>query len=396
MRAHSRWFMVLCLALAPVLASAAEEAESTPAAQEDEDRIGWVVVEASAWLPRAIGAGFDAALQTSVTDSYDSRLASIEPESSESGRYRAGYSLSRNLGDIMVTWWTHEVTQRRSAYTPGVFQFGELFVNPLMAGVFDDGLADGYDAGSVLEIRDLRIDYSRIGFESQRATLRWILGWRGVTHRQITDATYYCAFPVYDGTPIFFPIPADSVLAPAPDVASGISRFNGNGPEVGFQIDFPLHPRVRVEAGLVVAFLDGTTDTSYSSRTSAYYVLVDLNSPAIDYFPLPPFPEFETTNEEGEPYLPLLRQLQIPIQIQASEQTTVQVLDSNLTLRWKIWRELEAFFGVKVTRYDGAATEIRAKAATLSANGVYNVQDATRVRKTTSYEGFLGGLTYRF
>ena len=105
--------------------------------------------------------------------------------------------------------------------------------------------------------------------------------------------------------------------------------------------------------------------TSYSSRTSAYYVLVDLNSPAIDYFPLPPFPEFETTNEEGEPYLPLLRQLQIPIQIQASEQTTVQVLDSNLTLRWKIWRELEAFFGVKVTRYDGAATEIRAKAASL-------------------------------
>ncbi len=389
MRSHSRWFTPLWLVLAFALPSVAEEGDSAPAVPEDEDRIGWVVVEASAWLSRAAGAGFDAVQVISETDPYGTRLMTLEPDSHESGRYRAGYSLSRNLGDILVTWWTHETTQERSEASPGSFVFGETFTHPLLAGMFDDGMADGYDAWSAVTIRDLRIDYSRVAFESPRATLRWSVGYRNVTHRQEMEAAYYSIVPVYDGTPVVFPIPPLPALVPLPDLARGASQFSGHGPEVGVRVDFPLHRRFRIETGFAAAILDGKTDVSYASLTSTYSVLASDGSGTIAYYPTPPFPEFETSPL-------LLRQLVLPIGLNASEKTSVQVLEAQVALRWKAWRELEAFFGLQVTRYGGAATEIRPKGVTLNPSGMYNFQDVSRIDKSTTYEGMLGGLSYRF
>ncbi len=397
MRAYFRWTALMLFALRLSVPSWAEESTPSESAvpAEEERKLGWIFVEAGDWFAEPAGLEYAPATVRDTTNPYATQACRMPSGTESRARYRTGYLLSGNGGDFILTWYSHVQENLLERYSPGSFVYGETATHPLYAGVFDDGTADGFTADTRTMLRDMRIDFYRIGFQSARMTVRWFVGFRRVQHEQSLNATYYALVPVYQGQPLppvlYPPNGPPSELSPRPDIASMQSKYVGRGAEAGAEITFPLTRRFSVESGFTLAMLKGRLSTSYSSLTHVYALMDVTDSAIVERYLEPPFSEFEMTDSQGNPILSRIRQFDSAVGLKTDDSVTGQVIETYVGLRWKAWRNLEAFGGYRGASYTGLGADIRPKIVTGA-----NLEDVSRTDRNADYVGFYLGVSYRF
>ncbi len=409
MKAYSRWMPVIASLLALAMPAAAQQAkggEAKPpepkaeakgqeaAPEADEGKHGWFFAEISDWISQPSGLEYTPATAADLQDPYGTRVLDVGNSTENRFRYRVGYVLNHNLGEFILTWWSHDTRAALNQYAPGSFVFGESAVVPYHAGVFDNGLADAFESTTRTKLRDLRIDYVRVAFSSPRITGKWFVGYRHVQHQRGLDVAYFALDPNLP------PIPAnkEATLAPLADVAAVQSDFSGRGAEAGLDLALPIKGKVWVETGLALAILRGKTTTAYRSLTHYYLLTPPQGNPTVI---APPYDEFsqrlDPNDPASSPLVDFIQQVDAPVGLNAvSESVNAQVLETYLGFRWRAWRDLEAFAGFRNARYTNVGMDLRPKTVAPSSNGVLNFQDVTRIDHSVSYEGYYVGVSYRY
>ena len=82
----------------------------------------------------------------------------------------------------------------------------------------------------------------------------------------------------------------------------------------------------------------------------------------------------------------------------SSVETSSDVVDVYLGLRWRALKWLEVTGGFRNTRYTDVGVDLRPKISTdnMFDDGiVINLEDVTRVNRSATYEGFYGGVIIR-
>jgi len=388
------WTATACALVIALLtvggAAAQESAGETEASETGSESSGkTILLEAWAWVAQAYGIDYTPATQVDSLVSSQSNLLRFPTGTEARGRYRVAYTFPGRIGEFAITYYSHEEKPALAAGRPGEFLLGETLVHPLHAGVFDDGLADWVESDTVTRLRDFRIDYYRPAFRNEQASAKWFVGWRRVFHSREIGATYYALAP--DLPPVLPPISTlRPDLDPVPDTAFQKSQFEGRGPEAGMDFLVPLwEDRIELEAGFALAVLRGVFETYYTSQTSAY--ALDLGGG--DFVALaPPYDEFNDSSLIND-----IRQLALPIGLASGRVSgDATAVDAYIGVRWRAWKSLEVLAGFRASRYDDVALELRPKQVTYSINGVLNVEDVERSLDSAGYEGFYGGLAYRF
>jgi hypothetical protein len=432
MRAYSRWIALLLLGVVVPAVSLAQEAKPTepakaaeaPKAPEpvkpaeaskaaeadaqagDEGKRVYWFVEASDWVSQPEGLEYAPASQRDTNGGTVTSLASMPQGTENRIRYRAGFSIHKNVGEVVGTWYSHAQNSELARYTPGQFAYGILPMYPLYAGINDDGLADGFLAETQTKLRDMRLDFRRIGFQSSKIVARWFVGYRMVQHTRTLDGEYYSLFPVYQGQalpPILFPQPTpnNNPLAAGADTAHLASQFEGGGLEAGVDLTFPLSRSLSIETGFSIASLQGRLATQYGS-TSHFYAMMSMPSRLeIDYIMAPPFDEFNSVDAQGNSLIGAIQQFALPINVETDDSAGAQILESYLELRWKAWRGLEVFGGYRSARYTGVGADVKpgqinwyrdpnTKVITVT------VPSFTREDHSVNYQGLYGGVSYKY
>lgn len=368
-----------------------KEAQEGAEAPAQSDSKGEVYFEAEMWVAQPAGMEYAPATQVNPDNPFDTQVLLVDHGTEPEGRFRAGYTLPGDWGTIVVTYLMQEDNAELARATPGEFVFGEASVNPLYAGFSNDGLTDSFTTTTRTRLRDLRLDIYRPAFRSARVAGDWFVGWRRVTHIRGMSTLYRALLP---DLPALIPpaVPCDPntgcpSLAPAPDTASIDSSFEGRGVSAGLDVDFHLwQDKLWLETGVSLAVLRGRIKSDYTSNTHMYV----LDGSSIIN---PPYDDFDDLAGR-------IAESQVPIGLEAdSISTTSQVLDASVGLRWRALRWLEVFAGFRDTRYADVGVDLRPKVVTLSPGSgstVSNFQDVTEVDRSVTYEGFFGGVGFRW
>jgi hypothetical protein len=384
-------FVIFALAIpmAPVLAQEEDD-------YEDNGRFGAAFAELELWVAQGSGFDFYPATRSNPADPFDVELLSPGYSTENRGRYRAGYRLNKNLGALVVTYYSHEEETELSDVSPGNFIYGELLPVPTFAGFANDGMADAFDASTRSWLRDLRIDYYRTAFDTPRVRGKWFVGWRRVKYGRDFSADYYALIPDLPPLiPPFYDPPETGVgLAPEPDSAAMSSNFNGRGLGAGLEVEMPLwKDKLLLEGGLNVAILRGKTDASYQS-TTWYYLLQSMSG---DIILEAPYDEFEQVDNSGPVPIPLIDAI---VQERSDDglhadslSSTAHVVEVSLGFRWKAYKGLDWFGGFRSTRYTDVGTDIRSTSATAHPGPIPAVSEQDR---SATYEGFYTGIAYSY
>ena len=382
MKANSRTkralaLLLLLLALPPGTAAQEED--------DDEGKLGQIYAEVGVWISQAAGLEYEPATVSNTVDPFDTLIVSTEHGTETRFRYRGGYELRSNLGALIFTWYSHEEEVDQGEVRPGQYVFGEIMAHPLFAGFNNDGLADGYQADARTVLRDFRLDFYRVAFSSPRVIGKWFAGYRRIQHKRFFDVDY---FAVLNDLPALIPPLTDPRpdLIPIPDSVSTSSSFEGRGIEAGMDFLVPvLRNDVMLEAGFLLAVLRGDLDTQYRSTTSLYVLSLPNEQPEILG---PPYLEFTQSVD-------FIDQLVNPIGLRSENRSTSSdVIDAYFGFRWKAWRDLEVFGGFRSTRYGDVAADLRPRNVVVL--GGVNLEDVQEVDRSVTYEGFYGGVSYRF
>jgi len=372
--------------LAPVMAQEDDE-------EDDNGRFGATFAEVEMWVAQASGLDYFPATQINPLDPTDVELLSPSYSTESRLRYRGGYKLHRNRGDLVITWYSHKERTELIGVSPGDFIYGELLPEPTFAGFGNDGLADAFSSNTRTWLRDLRIDFYRTAFKTPRASGKWFVGIRRVQHGRELDAAYHSLIPDLPALipPLYEPPVSGIGLDPQADTAFMSSDFNGRGLGAGFEIEMPLwKDKIVLEGGLNIAILRGKTDTVYRS-TTWYYLLEGVGQSTILELP---YNEFEQVDEEGNPLIDSIIQVQSSSGLHADRlSTTSHVLEAELGFRWKAYKGLEWFGGFRTTRYTDIGLDLRPKAAPTHAGSSLDLSETDR---SATYEGFYTGLSYSY
>ena len=378
-------------------------AGSPPSAQQDEaddEDVGWgkIVIELGAWAAQPDGLGYHPATLNNPQDAFDTTLLSPEHEANPSGYYRVGFELSRNVGALIGTWFATEDDAAMSPRQPGDFVYGEVLAHPLYAGYQNDGLADGFDFTANTTLRDLRLDFYRVAFRSSRVVGKWFAGYRRVNHNRSADADYYGLVPAFP--PLVPPVtPARPDLDPLPDTVVQESRYEGRGLEAGMEFHVPLwRDRISIDAGFALAVLRGKIDTEYRSTTH-FYAEVDPSTGRDIRVIDPPYDEFGdfTVDPTGQvdAFVDDVRQRDFMIGLNSdSLSRNSQVQEVFLGFNWKALKFLEVFLGFRNTRYTDVGIDLRPVNVVLDSST--NLVNVTETDRSAEYEGFYGGVRFRF
>jgi hypothetical protein len=410
MRHRSATSAALTVCLAAFLAAPALAQEEAPA-EVETNRIGNFYINLEAWVAQPTG------LQYVPATTLDGTLADaleLDHGTSSDTRYEFEWQLPKSFGTVRGSVYKHNDDETLQLLSPSEFVYGQLLTHPYLAGVGNDGRADGFAARANTRVRDLRFEFRRRAFRSPRVEADWFVGWRRVEHSRSHAAEYYALVP---DIPPLLP-PGGSCTIPCaldyrPDIGSVDSSFEGRGGTIGVELEFPIWKnRVVFEADLSVSVLRGDMETSYTSTNSAYL----LNCGGLptgtagcdsgEEFVLlnPPYDEFDDVidSEPGDPFplLPFISQIDVPIGLTTDLSTTSQVYDATLGFRWRTpYKRLEVYAGIRQSHYDGVGADVRPVVSTiaLSEEGefLYNLQDMQRVDRSVTYEGFFGGLRFR-
>jgi hypothetical protein len=308
---------------APVPAEAPEDAA-------DNGRPVKIFAEAAVWFTQPIGTDVTYATEIDEASVFATRTRNVEFGTNDRQRWRVGAVLSGDVGSFVMTSWAAADRESINRLSPGRFLVGETLAYPVFAGVNNDGLADGVTATARTLGRDMRLDFVRNAFRTNRMTARWLAGIRFVDHNQAVDAAYYALVPGLP--PLISPDDGSAAerLAPRPDVATASSRFSGRGVEAGFEASYEILPALRLQADFVYALLRGNISSTYASTTNAYTITVGDE-------------EFLVSPEDYEiafndPFLPSINQRAFGIGIQERGSTaSASVLEACLGVRWRAW-----------------------------------------------------------
>jgi len=376
---------------------------------EDSDRRGTFILEASAWSTQPAGLDFFPASQIDRNNPFNTSILRPQTETQPNVYARLGYQFRGDAGKVIATWFSTTVDELSvSGSQPGNFVFGELVAHPIFAGVDLDGLADSFDSAMSTELSDFRLDYSRSAVDTSRVKADWFVGYRRVISKFEMGATYNALVPHFP--PFLPPLSGSSFdnLTPQTDLAATQSEYRGRGLTGGMDFLVPLwKDRINLEAGFNLAVLRGKSTTSYQSTTH-YYVLVEPGGQ--ETLLGPPYDEFGQTFPDPVTGLPRpvaenvdQRSLQLGLSNQ-SISTDSDVLETYLGLRGRVLDWLEVFIGWRNIHYNNIGMDVRPKVTTAAAGVILedgrllgvNIQNVDQQSKSVTYEGFYLGLGFRF
>ncbi len=421
MKAQSRWIVWVLFLLgmaAPVWAAEEKPAAETPppATEVEEEKLGRILLEVSSWIALPVGLEYTPAVRFNQPGSTASNSIQMPTSEKETYRLRFGYSFRKNIGDFVVTWWSHDREDSLAEFNPGNFIFGMHSLLPYPAGVFNDGLADGFTSFDRTETRDLRIDFSRVGVNVPRISVRWYVGYRHTTHSRDFQAAYYAIRPDLPPVQAPEPAPLQGNLDPFPDFTRTTSAFRGRGPEAGVEITMPIRKKFAFEANLGLALLRGTIKTKYSYKMPYYAVLASRESREIARKPLflqadinndgvletltittdqpwilePPYSEFDTDLAS------LIFQFTAAGTLEYDDTASAQVIDASLGFRWIPWRDLQVLLGFRSLRLTDAGLDVRPTTSRVLPSGQITLDDVSRTHHAILYEGAYLGVGYKF
>lgn len=378
----NRLFSWKLLLVTLILASVCPPAVGQDGEEAEEEGFGELYAEIEAWVAQPAGLDYFPATELDLDDPFQTRLLMFPTGTEAEYRYRAGFELSGNRGGLILTWYAHQKMVDMTRSSPGNYIFGELLAHPYLAGYYNDGLGDGFTSGATTTLRDLRIDYYRTAFKNARAEAKWFVGWRRVSNQRLIEGRYFAL--IHDLPPLTV-INRPSLL-PGADTATIESDYEGRGVNAGMDFLMPLWKRkIALEGGFALTALRGKTDATYRSTTYAYL----LHSGPDSYVLSPPY------DDAFENSLPSITQEEFEIGLIANNvPSSGSVLEGYVGVRWMAWRGLEVFGGFRSTRYDDLGVDLRPKTSSLYAGT--NLQDLTENDRSATYEGFYGGLAYRF
>ena len=401
---------VMAALLLGLPAPAMAEGETEP--DEEFDKLGKLYAEVEAWAVQPAGADFKPATVHDPINVFNTRVVGIDPSTENRFRVRAGYRLKDNIGEFLVTYASMSHLDTLDMLTPGHFIYGILLPSQQYAGVFNNGLADAFTSEAELQTRDFRVDFYRDVFKGHRISSKWFVGYRRVIHKRRMDATYFALAP--DIPNVLNPISSvgsDALfvrLQPRADIAQLNSTFNGRGLETGmtFKMNLGSSKKVWAEADYSLAVLRGKSSSEYASVTHRY-ILTDSGGNFV-YELAPPYDEFEEFETPGDPSSPTvaerIRQQNLRAGLVSENDPSVSfVLEMSVSVRWRVWKNLDVFAGVRQSYYDSVGVDLRprtvAPAGSAVSDGValvVNSNDATRDLKSVTYEGLFFGVAYTY
>ncbi len=401
---------VMAALLLGLPATAMAEGETEP--DEEFDKLGKLYAEVEAWAVQPMGADFKPVNVHDPINIFNTRMLGINPSTENRFRVRAGYRLKDNIGELLVTYASMSHLDTLNRITPGQFIYGILLPSQQYAGVFNNGLADAFTSEAELLTRDFRVDFYRDAFKGHRISAKWFVGYRRVIHKRRMGATYFALAP--DIPNVLNPISLEGNtvlflrLQPRADVAQLSSTFNGRGLETGmtFKMNLGSSKKVWAEADYSLAVIRGQYSSDYTSVTHRY-ILIDSGGNFL-YELAPPYDEFEELEIPGNPDSDALayriRQQNLRAGLVSENDPGVSfVLEMSVSLRWRVWKNLDVFAGVRQSYYDSIGLDLRprtvAPAGSAVTDGValvVNSNDATRDLKSLTYEGLFFGLAYTY
>jgi hypothetical protein len=405
-----RWYLrsrVLILGLAAVMAlttvAQAQDSEAGASDESSEDPgRGNFYVELSTWVAQPTGLQFSTTTILDPTNAVGTRYVNLDSSTKMEPYFRVGYELPGNGGSFILTYYGHEDTEDLSLLTAGTFLYGAINTSGYLAGVFNDGLADGVVANTRARLRDFRLDYYRPAFKNKRVSGKWFVGYRRIEHLREVETSYYALAPNLPPImpPVSNPVPA---LVPRADSASMRSDWEGRGLEAGLEVKIPVRSeKVWFETGLAISVLRGKVSTSYGS-TTYFYAITDANR--ILEILQPPYDEFNDPD-----FLAVTEQLAADTGIQNSfEGRNASALETWLELRWRYWKYGEFLVGFRNIEYTNVGKDLRTDQLYADRDG--NIDgtklDGTRFIRlfpqtlqstdhSANYEGFYFGFAFRF
>lgn len=343
-----------------------ETGESTPSedTEGEPSKTQFWGLQASVqyWIVQPVGADYPVALQYDADDlGATAWLRSVRFGTDNSYRWRVGYDLGEDRGDIVVTYWSYAVDQELAEFRPGSFVFGELLAFPVEAGIFETGRADAFIAETRTATRDFRLSFYRDATRGERVVARWFAGLRFTDHAQAVDVAYWALLPG-EIAPGVYPV---GERAPEPDLVATRSNFSGRGIEAGLEGRFAIAPKLAFEFGASAALLRGTVDASYRSQT-VFYDEQFVQQPLV-----------VGVDERGSSLSAL-------------------VWEANLGLRWNAWKGLDVTAGIRQSRYENVARELRIRDIAETPTAPPWFSDVDRTDKGIGYEGYYVGVGYRY
>jgi hypothetical protein len=388
--------VMLTLFAAPTLAQEEEQ---------DEEPSG-LYLEAGTWIAQPKGTEFFPATVTDQNNPFDAELLGMSFGTETAGRFRLGWVFGKSYGGIIATYYGQSPEDSTlSGRSPGEFVYGQIQNHPLYAGYRNDGLSDAFEATAGMRLRDFRLDYFNRAFRSPRVRGNWLVGYRNID----VERQFSVEYPtLLNDLPAFIPpfctpsTPEEEGdfpqcypnLVPQTDVATMESNYSGRGIEAGMDFEVPfLRNRMQLEAGFVFAVLRGDIRTQYRSTTHVYTLDGVLLAWPYDVLgeSLPP-------ENPGDPPIPVADfadQVAFDIALGAdSLSATSTIFEVNLGLRFKVWRDLDVFFGLRSANYDNVGVDYRPKVLVLDVNS--NLQTVEETDRSVTYEGFYLGMSYQF
>lgn len=381
--------LLLALLLFPIPALAQEDESG-----EDEDGWGKLIAEWGSWIAEPNGLGDSVATMSDPSNVFGTTLLGLSHGTETEDYARFGAELNGNRGRLLITWYAHDARAGLSMRDPGNFIFGEILATPVYAGYANDGFADAFAAGSTTGLRDQRIDYSRIAFSNSRVEARWLVGYRAVRYYSNLDAEYYSLVP---DLPAFVPPLVNALpnLTPLPESAQLTSAFDGRGLTGGMEFEVPLwRDRLVVEAAVSLSVLSGSIDTSYRSETHFY----TLGGNVLDA----PYSEFGDFTVDNSGLVPIvtgtataISQDSFQIGLQGESSRNSQIFEVSWGGRYKALSFMDIFVGWRTIHYADVAIDTRPRNVVVIGNTI-NTSDVTETDRSATYEGFYGGVGFRF
>jgi hypothetical protein len=378
MKPMARWIVAAACALGVTTFASAQDQQPSAEAKPEEPRESRYFFESALWGAQPIGLQYEPATVVDFSSGEHSIL-SMRFGTEARGRYRFGYNFGHSIGEVVGTYWSQQDVAELSRFDASNFIYGETKASPSGAGVFDDGLADGFSSVARTKTRDLRIDYYRDAFETPHVKSRWFVGLRRIDHYRVLRATYFAL-----GANLPIVVDPDSGaprndLDPDADEATVSSSFSGRGIEAGLDITLPIRRKLWVNTGFALAAVRGRIVSRHSSLTHVYAIIDPETGDATIL--APPFDDVFNDPANAK----TLAELALPVAFnQNSQVSSSQLLETYVEFRWNCWNRLEVFAGFRGTRYDNVGRDLGLSV------------DAVPTDRSVGFEGYYAGASYRY
>lgn len=354
-------------------------------------RWGGLTIAVSGWTPGIANSEDDIALQQGLRDIGP---VSISPDEHIKEQVKVLYHLPKDKGAVRFVYDSMNFKDRRELFNPGNFVYGETLTYPFLAGVEDDGLADGIRANSLTKTREFRIEYENTAFESPHAKGRFHVGLRYMDHARSLEANYYALVPTFPPfLPPTFPDNFNPLpFFPVPDQARTQSDFSASGVGAGLELEFPVHARVSIVGGFSIGVFSGRLDTRYTSTTWGYFDFSGTTPLLLT------FDEVLARLESGDKtQYGSVAQAPVSVNLRTADAKRLAYnLDVYVGIEGKIWRSLKGSLGIRQLAYLDAGADNRLAPPVLQPLGQIDVLRATRRDLSVEYGSYYAQLSYRF